>query len=203
VNVAFGIAPSTAPFATFDNAAGINVGGITQLSVPAVNGAFVAKNNSGEYGSPGSISNGGGLTLTSWLAANGFASGNLDTDHDGLTEILEFAFGLDPRVNDNRPNGTDSAAGAIVSRGTPTIRAVATGSGQEFSTVFIRRKNAAAAGLTSTVQFSGDLKVWENSAALPTIIASDAEMEAVSVAYPAIVNGVKTQFARVAVTPAP
>ncbi len=203
VNVAFGISPSAAPFATFDNAAGVNVGAITQFSVPAVNGAFVARNNSSEFGSPGTISNNGNLTLTSWLAANGFASANLDSDRDGLAEILEFAFGLDPRISDQRPHVTDIAAGLIVTRGTPSLRSVGTGNEQEFDIVFVRRKNAAAAGLNYITQFSSDLIGWENSAAIPTIVASDAEMEAVSVPYPVVVNGVKTQFARVVVSPSP
>lgn len=54
-NVSFGIAPSTAPFTTFDNAAALNVAAITQFSAVGVNGAFIAANSSSEVGSPGSI----------------------------------------------------------------------------------------------------------------------------------------------------
>lgn len=55
VNVAFGISPGTAPFATFDNKAGLNVGSITTLSIAGLNGAFAAVNSPAEVGSPGTI----------------------------------------------------------------------------------------------------------------------------------------------------
>lgn len=52
-SVSFGASPS-GPFATFDNAAGMN-GVLSQLSMVGVNGAFVAFNDPNEIGSPGSI----------------------------------------------------------------------------------------------------------------------------------------------------
>jgi hypothetical protein len=51
--VSFG-ASATGPYATFDNAAGLN-GTISQLSVAGVNGAFAAAGDAGEIGSPGTI----------------------------------------------------------------------------------------------------------------------------------------------------
>ena len=56
VNVAFGISPGSAPFATFDNRAGLNVATLSTLSVVGMNGAFFAANSPGEIGSPGRIS---------------------------------------------------------------------------------------------------------------------------------------------------
>ena len=53
--VAFGTSPSTAPFATFDNAALANNATIATLSAVGVKGAFVAANSSTEIGSPGAI----------------------------------------------------------------------------------------------------------------------------------------------------
>ncbi len=50
----FGASP-TGPFATFDNAAGLNNATISRLSVAGVNGAFAAANDSAEIGSPGTI----------------------------------------------------------------------------------------------------------------------------------------------------
>jgi hypothetical protein len=52
--VDFGASP-TAPFRTFDNAAGLNNVVISTLSTVGVNGAFVAVNDPNEIGSPGSI----------------------------------------------------------------------------------------------------------------------------------------------------
>jgi hypothetical protein len=53
-NVTFGAADGTSPFQSFDNTAGVN-GAISTLSTNGVNGAFVATNDSGEIGSPGTI----------------------------------------------------------------------------------------------------------------------------------------------------
>ncbi len=55
-HVSFG--PSTSgPFATFDNAVGANNVTLTATSTPGVNGAFTARNDSAETGSPGTIVN--------------------------------------------------------------------------------------------------------------------------------------------------
>ncbi len=53
-SVLFG-ASSAAPFKTFDNAAGLNNTTISQLSQVSLNGAFVAKGDANEIGSPGTI----------------------------------------------------------------------------------------------------------------------------------------------------
>lgn len=53
--VTFGASDSISPYQTFDNAAGLNNQAITTLSAVGVNGAFVAANNVGEIGSPGTI----------------------------------------------------------------------------------------------------------------------------------------------------
>lgn len=64
--VAFGASPSSAPFATFDNAAGLNNTTISTLSVAGVNGAFPASTGTPAIGSPGTITegSGGGTTTT-------------------------------------------------------------------------------------------------------------------------------------------
>ena len=54
-SVSFGASDASAPYQTFDNAAGLNNTSISQLSVVGVNGAFVASGSVGEIGSPGSI----------------------------------------------------------------------------------------------------------------------------------------------------
>ncbi|HRH48761.1 MAG TPA: SdiA-regulated domain-containing protein [Panacibacter sp.] len=56
-SVIFGASSSSAPFKTFDNAAGLNNTTITQLSVTGTNGAFVASADANEIGSPGTIIN--------------------------------------------------------------------------------------------------------------------------------------------------
>jgi len=54
-SVSFGASDASAPYQTFDNAAGLNNTSISQLSVVGVNGAFVASGSVSEIGSPGSI----------------------------------------------------------------------------------------------------------------------------------------------------
>lgn len=53
-SVSFGASPASAPFATFDNAAGLNGVAISTLSVAGVNGAFITTSGS-QIGSPGAI----------------------------------------------------------------------------------------------------------------------------------------------------
>ena len=65
-NVTFGASPAVAPFATFDNAAGVDNGPITALSAAGVNGAFLVPTPAAQaaIGSPGTISNGSTPTTT-------------------------------------------------------------------------------------------------------------------------------------------
>lgn len=73
----------------------------------------------------------------------------------------------------------------------------------DFRVLFARRKDDLACGLTYTVQFSADLNAWESAAAIPEaeVVASDAEMEAVTVTYPFFLNsGEKAQSFRLIIT---
>ena len=56
-SVLFGSSPASAPFRTFDNAIGLNNTTISALSQLGINGAFAARNNNNEIGSPGRIIN--------------------------------------------------------------------------------------------------------------------------------------------------
>ncbi len=72
-NVAFGASPASAPYATFNNAAGLNNVTITTLSAVGVNGANTAVNNSAnEIGSPGTV----GKLFTSEVAPWSSSSAN-------------------------------------------------------------------------------------------------------------------------------
>ncbi|MFB2892388.1 SdiA-regulated domain-containing protein [Aerosakkonemataceae cyanobacterium BLCC-F50] len=55
--VNFGVSTATAPFRTFDNAAGLQNAAVSTLSTVGVNGAFVAASTPNEIGSPGRIAN--------------------------------------------------------------------------------------------------------------------------------------------------
>lgn len=130
-----------------------------------------------------------------------------DPDGDGLTNLQEYAFGMNP-TNPAIP-GITHAGGVLTSTGPPYAVNFAAGTGWDFGAVFCRRVNYASVVLTYTVQFSADNAVWVDSTATPTVLATDAGrvMEAVSVPYPLFIRpgGVvkKAQFFRVGVSMAP
>jgi len=134
-----------------------------------------------------------------YFGQNGLNAGPNDNfDGDGLNNLQEFAFGTDP--TENSPGSLAYAAGLVSQRGLPAVSLRNIPGGVDFRAAFIRRKNHLAAGLIYQVQFSGDLTTWMNSSTTPTIVASDAETEAVTVPYPFFVNGKKARFFRVAVS---
>ncbi len=165
--------------------------------------------------SDGSVSASDTFTLTVnasprqiWWIANlgttdyyGNAAANSDLEPDGVVNLAEWAFGLNPNVNDG---GAIVVSGnAISPRGTPFVTIANTAFGVDFCALFGRRKEYGAAGLIYTVEFSADMSVgrWEVSTAIPTVVASDAEMDAVTVPYPFFLqSGAKAQFFRVSIT---
>ncbi len=154
---------------------------------------------------------GTGLTvLESWRQANfgttantGNAANTASPDGDPFCNLLEFAFGTDPNNAASGPGAITYASGVITLRAQPAISITDTATGVDFRAVYGRRKDWVAAGLTYTVQFSADMSAgsWESSSAIPTAVASDAELDAVTVPYPFFLStGEKAQFFRVHVT---
>lgn len=139
----------------------------------------------------------GQFTPTQLLDPN-ISGADADFDHDGMTNLLEYAFGTNPSL---AGTGTIAVTGsAITQRGTVTTTLQNIANGVDFRAIFGRRKDYVAAGLTYTVQFSADLLYWKTSTATPTLVASDSEMDAMTVPYPLFVNGKKTRFFRVQVS---
>lgn len=165
-NVSFGLAPSVAPFGTFDNSAAIDIGAITLKSVPGINHAFTAANDVGEVGSPGTVSAGGPLAFGLWLAANGFSSIglNADTDGDGLIDALEYFFSSNPN------NAADSG-------NLPRLVSGAGGLNLEFTRL------TDSSGVNGALFVSSDLGTW--LPAIPGIDYTEAS---------AVVNGDVTSF---------
>jgi hypothetical protein len=120
-----------------------------------------------------------------------------DGDSDGLNNLQEYAFGMNPS------QGTAAAlawnGSTFESAGTPIAFASGTGGSFTFRAVFARRVDYLAAHLTYTVEFSGDLVTWKASASKPTVLATNSQVQAVSVPYPFFVNGKKARFFRVKV----
>jgi hypothetical protein len=146
--------------------------------------------------------------FAAWQLANfGSTSGasialSGDTDGDGRTNLEEFAFGTDPRLSAG--GAVSYAGGVLTQRGAPTPVITGPPSNPQPMAVFCRRADWQAAGLTYTVLFSFDLINKVPSATIPTVLATDGEIEVVAIPYPAqITVGGRTappQFFQVSIT---
>ncbi len=135
---------------------------------------------------------------TDWATTAGIAEGGSglmhDLDLDGMPNLLEWAFGLNPSQGGN--GSLQVSGGVLTARGGPS----SIGSEGSRRALFARRLNHVAAGLIYTVEFSANLSLWEPSTTIPIPIGNDGEIEAVTVPYPATVNGQPPKFFRVIVT---
>jgi len=121
---------------------------------------------------------------------------------DGIPNLLKFAFGVNPTAAGApalQYTGTFAGSGTITATGQPITRM----EGADIRAVFVRRKDYLAAGLTYTAQFSATLGLWEDSVAVPTVLADDGTNQIVSVPYPALVAGLPGRFFRIRVTITP
>jgi hypothetical protein len=87
-------------------------------------------------------------TFAAWLTANSQSGAGSDTDADGLTNLVEYAFGGNPGSNSTSllPTGKVQSL---------TVNNVTAG----YATLTFRRANAAD-NLTQVVEFSSDLASW-------------------------------------------
>jgi endo-beta-N-acetylglucosaminidase D len=115
-----------------------------------------------------------------------------DPDNDGAVNLLEFALGTNPKSG---ASGPIAVGGPSITPGMPTLQA----NGPGFLALLGRRIDYVAAGLSYTVEFSPDLAVWEASADVPTLLADDGVMQAVTLPFPALVDGREPRFFRVRV----
>jgi VCBS repeat-containing protein len=131
------------------------------------------------------------------LAADGSQSGS---DTDGLDDLLEFAFGTDPNANDNNP--LSIASPMSFTPGTQIPNLVPPFTPENVNAQFVRRTDAAAAGLTYIPQFSADLANWavDTSAPVPTVVSEQAgDYEVVQVPYLVFTAEGKATFYRILV----
>ncbi|MGI9243080.1 MAG: hypothetical protein ACR2RV_19945, partial [Verrucomicrobiales bacterium] len=134
-----------------------------------------------------------------WRLANGLTpdDGDLDDcDNDSLTNLLEFAIGTDPKLNDHHPLAPDGSL-----NGTPLVRAGGDGA---LEALFIRREDHDQPGsLRYVVEFSTDLRTFYPSDVTPTFVSDsedDPAYELVSVPFPPMEpDGIVPQFFRVTV----
>jgi hypothetical protein len=128
-----------------------------------------------------------------------------DDDTDGVINLLEFAFGTNPRLGSSGPSelnysGTFAGGGSIAGTGKPKPVFESVTNGVDFRALFVRRKDYALAGLTYTVKFSADMSTWQSSTVTPTVLADDGTFQIVSVPYLTFVAGRKAKFFVVDVT---
>ena len=140
----------------------------------------------------------GQTPFQTWAILNGFSTDPVSRGNNGIVNLLNFAFGVDPVKGGGgalRYTGTLAGSGTLTATGQPITRIENT----DRRALFCRRSDFINAGVTYTVQFSTDLKQWVNSGVTPTVLADDRTNQIVSVPYPSNA-GNKAQFFRINVT---
>jgi hypothetical protein len=108
----------------------------------------------------------------------GDAALNDDPDGDGSSNLLEYAFGMNPALANTNYTSYDNG----VTPGLPLpLVQTTTPNNVDFSAVFTRRKNWEMEGLRYTLQASADLTNWEEVVETPVVLSSNSEVEIVSV----------------------
>ncbi len=107
------------------------------------------------------------------------ADGVTDTDSDGVTDLLEYAFNLNPAVSD-RHTLTEGSG----SSGLPAMRLDTSTTPARLRIEYVRRKNPAAAGINYQVQWSSNLSSWTTDAGTATVTSIDEIWERVVVTDP-------------------
>ena len=127
-----------------------------------------------------------------WAQANGVGDGPNSPGANGLANLLNFSFGLNPTAasrNELSHTGNVITPGGSTTQffsGTPTAK-------------FIRRADYVAAGLTYNAQFSADLSNWETDNTTPAVLATDGVNEVVGLNYPLLSGGAQARFFRLVV----
>jgi hypothetical protein len=121
---------------------------------------------------------------------------NLDPDKDGLKNIIEYAFKLEPEVP-----GTPVLTTLIGTSGLPRITPIGSGPTQRLRLEYVRMKASSNPGITYTPQFSSTLQGggWSAITGPETTQSIDTEWERVVVEDTAG-TGMPKRFGRVLIT---
>ena len=113
---------------------------------------------------------------------------------DGVTNLLKFAFNLNPNIHDIRR----LTVGSNNNPGLPGTTLIA---GNKLRIEFIRRKSTTNPGITYTPQFCSNPSTWTDAAIINTPVSIDTTWERVVVDDPAPTGA--RRFGRVAVIQSP
>jgi len=141
------------------------------------------------------------LTFFNNSSNTGEFANTADFDKDGVPNLLEFAFGTDPRVRTSGPmalvyTGSLNGGGTLTLVGQPVMRF----EGSLRRALFVRRKDFGTAGITYGAQFSPDLLTWTTTTNPVTVLASTDQNEICSLVFPSpAFDNAKQVFFRVKV----
>jgi hypothetical protein len=132
-------------------------------------------------------------------ASNPDAALNFDKDKDGLLNLLEYAFKLEPQVP-----GTPVLTTVIGTSGLPRITPIGSGPTQRLRLEYVRMKASFNPGITYVPQFSSNLQGgapggWTNASSTETVESIDTQWERVVIEDTAG-TGLPNRFGRVRVT---
>jgi hypothetical protein len=116
-----------------------------------------------------------------------------DFDTDGFSNLLEFAFNLDPSFNER----AEMIAGSGL-RGLPLVRRETLSGAERLTVEFVRRTVSSGASLTYNPQFSSDMSVWE-AVGTVTVTAINPRWERVKVVDSLTIGDTPKRFSRVKV----
>jgi hypothetical protein len=195
--------------------------GVTQLTSPGSTGSFAAAasnlTTSTNYSFRAYAINSVGTSYSSlvtfhpytpaeiWRAGyfgspdnSGNGADSADPDHDGVANVLERAFNLNP-TQASVPVLTPGSG----TSGLPLIRVVGTGASTHLTVEFIRRKAATNSGLTYAPQFGSGLDAasWQPASGSLSVQSIDTEWERVTINDS--LSGQVMRFGRVKVTASP
>ena len=122
---------------------------------------------------------------------------NADPDGDGIANLLEFAFNLDPTFPEPVLMTADTGL-----RGLPLVRLETVADSEQRLTVeFVRRTTGSGAGVTYAVQFTSDLAAGWQTGGTENVTAINERWERVKTTDTVAVGGaVQARFARVQVS---
>ena len=116
-----------------------------------------------------------------------------DPEGDGLFNLFEFAFGLNPLARDRA-----QLQGDTPTAGMPTV--TPSSGANPAKARFVRRRSFAADGINYRIAFSADLETWEPAPTPARILANiDSDYDLVEIDFPNTPEYEEKAFARVTV----